>query len=104
VGEADGIGDGVELVATGTGAALCVAFTVVAVADEPCANSKKTTIATPATPATTMAPTTAIAERKLVSSIQVLNATRMRLPRFTTQHDTGANGYICRNRALSRYQ
>jgi hypothetical protein len=47
-----------------------VAFTAVAVAGEPCADTMTTMIATAAMTATTTAPTTATAERKLVSSIQ----------------------------------
>jgi hypothetical protein len=61
----------------------------------------KTTIASPAMTATLMAPTTASAERKLVSSIRALTAARIRSAGFTTQHDTGTNTHMRRNRTQS---
>jgi hypothetical protein len=85
-----GLGAGV----VGGGGALCVAFTVDTVTDELFAVSMKTRIATPAITATPTAPTTATAERKLVSSIQALSVARIRPARFTTQHDTAINPHL----------
>jgi hypothetical protein len=101
VGEGDGDGggedggEGLGALVVG-GGAWWVAFTVVAVAVEPCDVSTKMMIASPATTAMPIAPTTATAERKLVSSIQASIAARMRLHPFTTQHDTGTNRHTRR--------
>jgi hypothetical protein len=97
-GEGDGgrLGDGLGSTVVGA-SGWWVAFTVVAAACGPCVVNMKTTIAVPAPTATTMAPITATAERKLVSSIQVFSITRIRWPRFTSQHDTGTNRDMRRN-------
>ena len=96
--EGDGgrLGDGLGSAVAGAGG-WWVAFTVVAVVGGPCVVSMKTTIAVPAPTATTMAPITATAERKLVSSIQVFSITRIRWARFTSQHDTGTNRDMRKN-------
>lgn len=89
LGDGDGEGDGGKL-GVGLGAGVvgsggrCVAFTVVAMVCGLCAVSMKITSASPAPTATTTAPITATAERKLVCSIQALIAARIRSARFTT--------------------
>jgi hypothetical protein len=68
-GEDGRLGNGAALPAT-VAAGSWVAVTVVAVGGVPCALSKKTSIAAAAPMATTTAPQTASAERKLVCSIR----------------------------------
>lgn len=53
-----------------------------------CPVSTMTSIITPASTATPIAPTTAMADRKLTSSIQPYSVSRSRLP-LTIQHNTG---------------
>jgi hypothetical protein len=83
-GDADGLADGLELAR--------VASAGFAVSRLPCAVSTTTTSTTQTMTATPTAPVTAIADRKLMSSIRLFNASRSRRSPLTTQHDTADSG------------
>ena len=101
-GDADGDGDGdsdgdadgpaddgleaAELLAT---RGPRVGVVTLALAGLPCAVSTNTSIVTPARRPTVTAPPTAIAERKLMSSIRASSLLRSLPLPLTTQHDTG---------------
>jgi len=87
-GEADGLADGLELAR--------VASTGFAVSGLPREVSTITTSTTPTMTATPTAPVTAIADRKLMSSIRLFNASRSRRSPLTTQHDTANSGHYDR--------
>lgn len=87
-GDTDGLADGLELAR--------VASTGFAVSGLPREVSTITTSTTPTMTATLTAPVTAIADRKLMSSIRLFNASRSRRSPLTTQHDTANSGYYGR--------